>query len=380
MKFLIPMKRDIKQWPPLISLIRGLLQLGHEVDHYSYYCSREALANATSENLRVFTCSDKNYPGNANVVIRANATWKSKRGLKNFLRISKQDYDFVWLGEWDYPDILKLLRRNNINCPIIYQLHEYNPKRFQYCPLVDHVVVPEENRAWMTYFNGHSKKVPIVLPNSPYDHPRDCTGQLDPTLRELRRVGRRIVLYQGHMDLKKRCLLEMIRAIALTPEEFVLAILPAKLTNDLQQKMEAEALKLGVSERLFFLKSQLAPRHLEVIGQADIGIGLYRPTSLNQVYCAPNRLYEFTGFGIPVILPDFPGIAQLSSRYQGIRTCDPDNPSSIADAISGLSHKKTYSDACQSARTFFDDRGNYLASLETLISKISFVKNESLAN
>ena len=370
MKFLIPMKRDIRQWPPLISLIRGLIELGHEVDHYSYYCSRESLADIASERLKVVTFSEEAYPGKASFFTRARATWNSRQGLKTFLRTSN-NYDFVWLGEWDYPDILKILRSNKVDCPVVYQLHEYNPKRFQHCPLVDHVVVPEENRAWMTYFNGHSKRVPLVLPNSPYDHPRVINNQLDPKLNELNAAGKRIVLYQGHMDLKKRCLLEMIRAIALTPEEFVLAILPANLTKDLQQRMEAEARQLGVSERLFFLKSQIAPKHLEVIGQAHIGIGLYRPTSLNQVYCAPNRLYEFTGFGIPVILPNFPGIAQIAAKCPGVLTCDPDSPQSIADTICGLADKDNYGNARQGAEHFFDSCGNYMDSLAKTLESLT---------
>ncbi len=135
--------------------------------------------------------------------------------------------------------------------------------------------------------------------------------------------------------------------------------------------MEAEARKIGVSERLSFLKSQIAPKHLEVISQAHIGIGLYRPISLNQVYCAPNRLYEFTGFGIPVILPDFPGIAQLAAQYPGILTCDPDSPQSIASAICGLTPKNIYDNACQSAEGFFNNCGNYFASLQRVLAELN---------
>lgn len=370
MRFFLPMKRDIRQWPPVISLIKGLLQLGHEVDHFSYYCTPETLIDVDSDRLQVETVSENPYPGDQSFSTRARATWKARKGLRQFLK-DPRNYDYVWLGEWDYPDIVKIVRRAGIKCPIIYQLHEYNPRRFPCCTQVDQVVVPEENRAWMTYFNAGIDRVPLVLPNSPMDHPRKITGELDSTLHTLNESGKRVVLYQGAMDLEKRCLLEMIRAIALTPKQFVLAILPANLTTDVQMRMEKEANQLGVMDRIFFLESRIPPQHLDVIGQSHIGIGLYRPTTLNQVYCAPNRLYEFTGFGIPVILPNFPGIAQTAARYAGVITCEPDSPQSIADAIRCLADSGNYERAVNEAEQFFDNCGDYLKCLRAVIEKLA---------
>ena len=60
MKVLVPMKRDIRLWPPVISLIKGLLRLGHHVDHFSYYCSPETLASVKDEQgLHVETVSSE---------------------------------------------------------------------------------------------------------------------------------------------------------------------------------------------------------------------------------------------------------------------------------------------------------------------------------
>ena len=373
----MPMKRDIKQWPPLISLIKGLLHLGHEVYHYSYFCTPETLSDIDCDKLEVVTASSTPYPGSRPFLVRAKETLKARSGLKKFLNRNRR-YDFVWLGEWDYPDIVKIVRRSGVDCPIVYQLHEYNPRRFPCCQQVDRVVVPEENRAWMTYFNAGIENVPLVLPNIPLNHPREIGDGGDRILSALKESGKRIVLYQGHMDLRKRCLIEMVQAIAMTDDQFVLAILPANLNAEVKSKMEAESKRLGVGDRVIHLETRTPPAHLGVVGQADIGIGLYRPTTLNQVYCAPNRLYEFTGFGIPVILPDFPGIRKLEASYAGIVTCDPNRPEAIAAAICKLQSPESYRQACDGAAAFFAEQGDYLGNLQRVLEQIQSVDAESL--
>lgn len=60
-----------------------------------------------------------------------------------------------------------------------------------------------------------------------------------------------------------------------------------------------------------------APYHLEVTSHAFIGILIYAPvygtftSPLNSIYCAPNKLYEFSHFGIPMIGNNIPGLNTL---------------------------------------------------------------------
>ena len=370
------MKRDIKQWPPLISLIKGLLHLGHQVDHYSYYCTRECVSDINADQLNITTASQQPYPGTGSFLKRASSTFRARQGLKKIIQ-KNNDFDVVWLGEWDYPDIVKIIRSANATCPIIYQLHEYNPSRFKCCSQADQVVVPEENRGWMTFFNADLPKKPWTLPNIPWNHPRKISDELDPTLARLNAEGKKIILYQGTMDLERRCLLELLQAMALLPDNHVLAILPADLTEQVKARMTSEATRLGISQRLFFLQSRIPPKHLDVIGQATIGIGLYRPLNLNQVYCAPNRLYEFAGFGIPVVLPDFPGTSQIAAEYSGVITCKPESPESIANAILSLNDPNAYSGAAKSTNDFYDIEANYLERLKELINKIPAVTSRN---
>lgn len=368
------MKRDIRVVPPLISVVKGLTRLGHDVDLFTYYCSPETLAGADIQRLRVETVSEDPYP-TGGLLQRASATWRTRRSLKEFLRHSN-GYDYYWLGTCDFPGFIRMARGADPHAAIIFHFHELEPDRFKYCRRADYVVVPEVNRAWLTYFWAGLHHRPLVLPNCPLEHPRRVREHVDETVRLLCETGKRIVLYHGYVDTKKRCLPELIRAVALIPRRYVLAIMPSlPIDRDTQQELEAEINANRVKDRVVFLQTRAAPGHLKVVGKAYVGIGLYRPTSLNQIYCAPNRTYELAGFGVPVILPDYPAISQLAVSYPGILTCDPQCPDSIAKAIHHLDNEEAYQAASAGATRFFAEQGNYLEHLDGLLHAIEALRD-----
>ena len=64
-----------------------------------------------------------------------------------------------------------------------------------------------------------------------------------------------------------------------------------------------------------------APLHLEVTSYARFGILFYRPTILNKAFCAPNKIFEYGGFGIPMIGNDIPGLKNtIGNSNAGICT------------------------------------------------------------
>jgi glycosyltransferase involved in cell wall biosynthesis len=369
MRFFLPLRRDIKTVPPLISLIRGLIAEGHEVHLFTYYNSPGTLAGVASDKLKITTISDHPYP--ASLAGRIIALIRSY--LRLWKEVGKMDgCDYFWISSWDYRGLEKLAARPNVQAKIVYQSHEYEPHRFKYCRLAHAVVVPEENRGWLTFVNAGLAARPLLLPNCPIDHPREFPEkEADPVLDALEAEGKRIVLYQGYLALKERCIPELLEAISLCDERMVLCIMPAsRLTETLRQSMDELISRFRLQNRVFFIETRVAPAHMRVIARAHIGIGLYRPTSINQVYCAPNRLYEFTGFGTPVILPDAPGMNQIAGRYAGVLTCNPENPAAISAALMSLMENEHYQKARAGAVAFFQHEADYQASLREVISKL----------
>ena len=93
-----------------------------------------------------------------------------------------------------------------------------------------------------------------------------------------------------------------------------------------------------------------APYHLEVTSHAFVGILIYTPvygtftSPLNSIYCAPNKIYEFSQFGIPMIGNDIPGL-RYTIDYNQMGVCvETMNTDSFARAIQKITENySTYS-------------------------------------
>ena len=80
-----------------------------------------------------------------------------------------------------------------------------------------------------------------------------------------------------------------------------------------------------MSGRFEDLGSVKPPHHLEVASHADVTYISYVANnhSINAVFCAPNKVYEFAGFGIPMLCNDNPGL-KYTVEYEGMGVCVPE--------------------------------------------------------
>ena len=106
----------------------------------------------------------------------------------------------------------------------------------------------------------------------------------------------------------------------------------------------------------------VAPYHLEVTSHAFVGILIYTPvygtftSPLNSIYCAPNKLYEFSQFGIPMIGNDIPGL-RYTIEYNHMGVCvQKMNTESFSQAIKNIADN--YEKYSENAITFYkaDDK------------------------
>lgn len=87
-------------------------------------------------------------------------------------------------------------------------------------------------------------------------------------------------------------------------------------------------------DKSIFIKNIPAPYHLEVTSYAAIGFVFYDDrNSLNRAFCAPNKIYEYSGLRIPAIGNEVPGLVNTNRGCQGWRLC---------------THEKRCFDACNS--------------------------------
>lgn len=71
----------------------------------------------------------------------------------------------------------------------------------------------------------------------------------------------------------------------------------------------------------------------EIYKNTDVGIILYKDVGLNYKFCAPNKLYEYWSFGIPVIGDNLPGLNSLLFETEMCKLVDMKNSHEISSAI-----------------------------------------------
>lgn len=352
---LVPSIRDLKTIPPTISLVNHISSSENcEVSVLSYHSNSSSFCT----NVRLYNLSEQAYP--RKFFHRTYAKIKAYFHFYAYLYKHIKNIDILLIGAWDFKFLMfakKLLRFKGL---IVFQYHELEFDKLKYCRLADCCIIPEVNRLWIAYFLGDFSKMPLYLPNVP-NITWDENFVVPKLLVNLRSENKKILLYQGLVDFKKRCLLEILESIALTPRILNLVIMPSSSSKheDLQ-RIGLESEKLKIVDRVHIIPSMPAPSHLNIIKHVDIGIGLYRPISLNQIYAAPNRLYEFSKFGVPQILPNFPSFNALSLKYsKGINVVDPECPTEIAGVLTELLNETNFMEGKSQSLRFFTDNGDY---------------------
>lgn len=204
------------------------------------------------------------------------------------------------------------------------------------------VIVPEPNRLWILKISSHSKASFYLAPNRPLD---DGISLDDNPLQKrdifMKYMGstqcNRYLIYQGAF-MYDRCLHELIKAFKTVPFMDTGLIL---MGADFNSAIVQELIELSKDDkRIVFLPRIPPPNHYYVAEGCLGGILLYAPTGLNNIYCAPNKIFEYASMGLGMILPDYPGMANINREFALGEVCNPTDPTSIKEAIIRLLDKR----------------------------------------
>lgn len=169
--------------------------------------------------------------------------------------------------------------------------------------------------------------LPTVIMNTPDFDPAKL--QIRDLRQELNIPSSNIVLvHQGSLQ-KNRGIEQTIEAIKDIPNVTYVIIGYGQHRPFLENYVE----QAGLTEKVKFFGPVPADQLIEWAASADIGICTIVGKTKSYLYSMPNKLFEYTMAGLPVIASNYPDLGTfVTENHMGI-TCDPESPVSIADAV-----------------------------------------------
>lgn len=225
------------------------------------------------------------------------------------------------------------------------------------------VIACEETRAYLMKYWYNLKKLPYVLPNKPYYNILETNSipDLDITKKIVEEIkNKKIIIYQGIFQ-NIEYISAVARALKILNKDYYLLL----MGYDYHNKNIINVLK-EIYEKIIYISPIPAPFHLKITSCAYIGIVYYDNDTLNKVFCAPNKIYEYSGFGIPALGNNIPGLKNTIGMYQ-TGVCTDFNTENILEAISEI--EKNYNFYSKNARKFYNATNN-LSTMEKIINEL----------
>jgi glycosyltransferase involved in cell wall biosynthesis len=142
-----------------------------------------------------------------------------------------------------------------------------------------------------------------------------------------------IVLFQGGI-LAGRNLEALVDAMACVTAPAVHLVFLGD--GALTRKLSHRAAAAGVAGRVHFHPAVPQGELLRYTASADLGIVPYQATCLNNLYCTPNKLFEYIAAAVPMIATDLPELRRLIAGNHIGLMMDSGSPQAIAQAIDGV--------------------------------------------
>lgn len=311
MKICLVLKGDFNKLPPIISLCEHLCDIGYEL---TIICDRISCFSREHFKQRGVDIRELEsifpYLGKAGTAI----TWLNFR-RKAWLELQRVGANLIWVGS---ADTALALGTNLLSTRFVIHIHElydqfpiYRNGLKKFVQAAVGVLVSEETRAHIFRSWYQLRETPIVLPNKPYGHPRKRRLPItDAAAAEaFSKIphGTKIVFYQGGVS-ERRDLKPIARAIEELGTPWALAVQCPIVDNEYYKDFFA-------NYKFYYIPYIQAPLHLEVTSNVDFGLLTYTHISMNNEFCAPNKVWEYSGFGLPMIANDVLGLKNTVERF-----------------------------------------------------------------
>jgi len=259
--------------------------------------------------------------------------------------IRKGNYDYIHCNDLDTLGILFFLPKEYWKC-VVYDAHELYPEEYpvnsiqyfiwtiierQLSRRVKTIITPEINRSIFLKKKYKLKRIPFVINNYPQFQiirPKNIKSEFN--------IGENSILlvYAGVIG-PGRGISAIIKALNYLPNYIFFILIGYSYSSNYIANLRRLIDKCHLSNRVFFYGS-VSPRELlQTIAGCDIGISLYENISINNYYCAPNKVFDYLMSGIKVISNAYPPL-EILKKYSFVRLVPKINSKSITKCVLDL--------------------------------------------
>lgn len=224
------------------------------------------------------------------------------------------------------------------------------------------IVVGEEIRQWYLHAYG-IEQVVTVLNCPPYRSPMRSDR-----LRERLGIpsGQRIVLYMGGLSHGRGIELMLDAFDRVIDRRYALVVMGF---GELEGLVRRYARRVP---HIYFMEAVDPGQVMEYAASADIGAVLYEDTCANHRYCLPNKLFEYTMAGLPVVISDLIEMRRIVERHGNgtwIRRWDAEALSEALDVLSDVGVEKLRDNAREAARilNWESQEGEYVSAIAAVL-------------
>ena len=346
-------KNSIEAIPPLLSIILNFVELGYKVSLLT--CGIEkgnySLLQKKNVDIQVVPFNEK-----VSLFGKIIGTIKYRNAVYKALRYKDRNNTLLFVEGGNTVFAIGARFKQMLYDYILFlpELLEDAPyQRMAIARVIDSakcVFVPEYNRSYITKVWFKLEKQPIVLPNKPYFEPANYD---DPELLEKYHKeialfkSKRIILYQGHVA-ESRNISKVIQAVKELGDNYQVVLMGKDY--GIVEKYKK------IDPKVVHIPFIPAPDYLLLTRLAYIGVLVYTPDMLNTIFCAPNKIFEYTKYGLPVIGNDIPGLRYPIEMNKIGSVANYGDVESIKDAIRYI--EANYDDYKKNSFLFYDSIDN----------------------
>lgn len=284
---------------------------------------------------------------------------KFKKELKK-LAYSKPKNNIFWFGNAETVAAFPFSILKNIRFVVsVLELYDENSfldkKLSRILKYAEHIICCEKHRSAIMSCRYRLNNMPYVIPNKPYEGIDTEVNNTELSKALERYQNKIIVVYQGIIT-PDRPLDKIAKALHQLHNDNIYFFILGKYKNSYRKEIE------NIYKNAVFWGFVPAPEHLIITKSCSIGVANYDMSCLNNVFCAPNKIYEYTRYSLPLITSRNIGLTETVGLAGAAECVDFNDIDDITNGINKiLCNYKTYS---ENAHLFYSATDNKIVISE----------------